>query len=138
MSYFAASKEDVYLRVTQMSVTRWDYKRLSVSILGWSVYLLGYEFIFRQLFLFTWAEAFGPVTAITANGILYALFHIPNGRKETLGTIPFGLVLCLISLHTGSFIAAWLLHLTLSLSATLFSIHHNPEMSFNLAKNDRG
>lgn len=133
MSYFAAGKEDVYRRVLQMSVTEWDYKRLATAIFGWSVYLLGYEFIFRQLFLFTWTDAFGPATAIAANGILYAVFHIPNGRKETLGTIPFGVVLCLVSLHTGSFVAAWLLHLTLSLSATFFSIYHHPEMSFKLA-----
>jgi membrane protease YdiL (CAAX protease family) len=134
LAYRAAQKEDIYKRIPQMSVSQWGPQMLAVSVFGWGIYLLGYEYIFRQLFLFTWVDAFGPVPAIIANGILYAVFHIPNGKKETLGSIPFGVVLCLITLYTGSFLGAWILHLTLSLSTTLFSIHHNPDMSFNLIK----
>jgi membrane protease YdiL (CAAX protease family) len=134
VSYKASSKEDVYTRVPQLAVRRWSWKEVMITAFGWAIYLLGYEFMFRELFLFTWAEAFGAPVAVAANLVVYALVHILNGRKETLGTLPFGLVLCLISLQTGSFMAAWALHLTLSLSASLFSVYHHPNMSFNFIK----
>lgn len=134
VSYKASAKEDVYIRVPQLAARSWSWKEVVITALGWAIYLLGYEFMFRELFLFTWAEAFGVPVAIAANLTMYALVHIPNGMKETIGTLPFGLVLCLMSLQTGSFIAAWALHLILSLSASFFSVHHHPEMSFNFSK----
>ena len=125
-------KPDVMERVPRLRLEEWNIFYILTSITGWGIYLLGYEFIFRQLLLFTWAEAFGIVPAITVNLVLYAVFHLPAGWKETVGSIPFGLVLCLISLYTGSFWMAFLLHWTLSVSSEMFSIYYNPEMKFNL------
>lgn len=132
--YFSARKSDIYERVPHMRLKEWRLINILTSILGWGFYLLGYEFIFRQLLLFTWAEAFGIVPAIVVNVALYSAFHLPNGRKETVGSIFFGLVLCLVSLQSGSFVLAFLLHFTLSVSTEMFSIHHNPCMSFNLRR----
>jgi membrane protease YdiL (CAAX protease family) len=132
--YFSARKSDVYERVPHMRLKEWNTINILTSITGWGLYLLGYEFIFRQLLLFTWAEAFGVIPAIVVNLALYSAFHLPNGRKETIGSIFFGLVLCLLSLQTGTFILAFLLHFTLSVSTEMFSIHHNPSMRFNLKK----
>lgn len=132
--YFSARNNDVYERIPHMRLKEWSSINILTSITGWGLYLLGYEFIFRQLLLFTWAEAFGVIPAIVVNVAIYSAFHLPNGRKETVGSIFFGLALCLISLQTGTFLLAFLLHFTLSVSTEMFSIYHNPDMQFNLKR----
>ncbi len=134
---FAAKKEDIYNRIPHMRLSRWGPKEVMISFGGWSLYLLAYEFIFRGLLLFSTAAAFGVWPAIAINLLLYAVFHIPNGKKETLAAIPFGLVLCVVSLLTGSFWMAFMLHLVLSISTEMFSIYHNPDMQFELTSKDR-
>jgi membrane protease YdiL (CAAX protease family) len=132
--YFSARKSDVYSRLPVIRRREWGISDILISITGWGFYLLGYEYLFRELLLFTMAESLGVPIAIAVNVALYSAFHLPNGKNETLGAIPFGLVLCLVSLQTGSFAMAFLLHLTLSVSSEVFSIIHNPEMSFKLKK----
>jgi len=132
--YFSARNSKVYSRFPVIRRREWGIANILTSITGWGIYLLGYEFLFRQLLLFTMAESFGVPAAIVVNLALYSSFHLPNGRNETLGAIPFGLILCLVSLQTGSFTMAFLLHFTLSVSSEVFSVFHNPEMSFNLKK----
>lgn len=113
-----------------MRLSTWGQKEVLISISGWALYLLAYEYVFRGLLLFSTAEAFGAWPAVGINLLLYSVFHIPNGKKETLAAIPFGLVLCIVSLLTGSFWMAFLLHLILSTSTEMFSIHYNPDMRF--------
>ncbi len=134
MNFFVASKEDFHARVPQMRIMEWGIPNVLISIGGWGIYLLGYEYLYRGLFLSSWAEAFGPITAIVVNVFFYSLFHIPNGTKEAVGAIPFGIILCLLTIQMGSFLPAFLLHWLLSVSAEMFSIHHHPEMQFNLKK----
>lgn len=129
-SFFSSRKQGKNSRVPQMRLSNWGAKETSISLLGWAIFLLGYEFLFRYLLLFTTAAAFGIWPAVLINIGLYSAFHLPNGMAETLASIAFGLVLCLVSLITGSFLAAFLLHLALSASAELFSIRFNPEMNF--------
>ena len=134
LNFFAAGKKDFYDRFPQMRITEWGIPHLLISIMGWGIYLLGYEYLFRGLFLSAWLEAFGPVTAIVANVLVYSLFHIPNGKNEAIGAIPFGIVLCLLTLQSGTFVPALLLHWVLSVSAEMFSVYHHPEMQFKLKK----
>jgi membrane protease YdiL (CAAX protease family) len=132
VTHFSARKADMYGRFPQMRLKEWGVTYVLISAGGWGMYLFAYEFLFRGLFLFTWTEAFGPVWAIAANLILYSAVHIPNGRKEAIGAIFFGFVLCLVSLHTGSFLMAFLLHLTVSVSTEMHAICFNPDMKFCL------
>jgi membrane protease YdiL (CAAX protease family) len=132
--YFSARKSNVYSRFPVIRLREWGIADIVTSISGWGFYLLGYEYLFRELLLFTMAESLGVPLAIAVNVALYSSFHLPNGKNETLGAIPFGLVLCLVSFQTGSFVMAFLLHFTLSVSSEVFSIIHNPEMSFKLKK----
>jgi membrane protease YdiL (CAAX protease family) len=132
--FFSARNQNVYSRFPVIRRREWGIADILISITGWGFYLLGYEYLFRELLLFTMAESVGVPIAIAVNVALYSSFHLPNGKNETLGAIPFGLVLCLVSLQTGSFVLAFLLHLTLSASSEVFSIFHNPEMSFKLKK----
>ncbi len=132
--YFSARSSNIYSRFPVIRRKEWGLVNILTSITGWGIYLLGYEYLFRELLLFTVAGSFGVPTAIVVNLALYSSFHLPNGKNETLGAIPFGLILCMVSLQTGSFAMAFLLHFTLSVSSEVFSIIHNPEMSFNLKK----
>lgn len=134
LNFFAAGKKDFHARFPQMRITEWGIPHLLISIMGWGIYLAGYEFLFRGLFFSAWLDAFGPVTAIAANVLVYSLFHIPNGPKEAIGAIPFGIILCLLTLQSGSFVPALLLHWLLSASAEMFSVYHHPEMQFKLKK----
>ncbi|MBW6497023.1 MAG: CPBP family intramembrane metalloprotease [Bacteroidales bacterium] len=137
-SVFSSRKPDVNSRIPQMRLPDWGFKEIAISISGWAIYLLGYEFLFRGLLLFTTAEAFGIMPAMLINIGLYSAFHLPNGMKETLAAIPFGLILCVISLISCSFIPAFLLHLSLSISAEMFSVHFNPNMKFLFSKKIAG
>jgi membrane protease YdiL (CAAX protease family) len=130
-TFFSSKAKEVHSVVPKMRLQNWRIDHLLLSMAGWGLYLLSYEFIFRQLLLFSWAEAYGSYTAILVNVVLYALFHLPKGKLETLGSIPFGIILCLVSLQSGSFLPAFLLHFTLAASTEIFSIYHNPGMYFN-------
>jgi len=134
LSFISARKPDINTRIPQMRLRTWGAGEIGISIGGWAIYLLGYEFLFRGLLLFTTAEAFGVMPALLINIGLYSAFHLPNGMKETLAAIPFGFVLCLTSLISGSFLPAFLLHLSLSASAELCSVHFNPGMKFQFSK----
>lgn len=128
----SARKRDIYSRIPHMRAARWGIREVAISICGWALYLLAYEFIFRGLLLFATAKAWGVWPAVLINIFLYAIFHIPNGKKETLAAIPFGLVLCIVTLLSGSFWLAFVLHLILSISTEMFAIYFNPDMQFML------
>lgn len=78
-------------------------------------FLLSYEFFFRGVLLFITINWFGLAIAIAINTILYFVIHLFDSKKEKLGTIPFGIILCLIAYKTGSVWYPFLLHLTLSI-----------------------
>lgn len=137
-SFFSTRKPDVSSHIPQMRLPDWGFKEIAISISSWTIYLFGYEFLFRGLLLFTTAAAFGILPGILINIGLYSAFHLPNGVKETLAAIPFGFVLCLVSLISGSFLLAFLLHLSLSVSAEMFSVHFNPDMKFLFSKKIAG
>lgn len=94
----------------------------------WIAYLFGYELMFRGLLLFTTVEFMGAWPAIILNTALYALVHIPKNLEETIGAVPLGLLLCLITLSTGTFWVAFGVHVCLALSNFFFSLRNHPEM----------
>ena len=131
LAFLSARKAEVHTVVPGMRLSSWKPVHVLVSLLGWGIYLLAYEYIFREILLFAWAEAAGIFPAIMVNVVIYAIFHLHKGKLETLGSIPFGIILCLISLNAGSFLPALMLHFTLAASTEVFSIYHNPAMYFN-------
>ncbi len=83
--------------------------------IGRSLFLFVYELWFRGFLLFDSINRIGMPTAVTLNVFLYALLHIFNSKKEMLACIPFGLLLCFLSIL---FNAAWpaiILHISFSL-----------------------
>ena len=102
MSYFAAKKADNLAIYPQIRKPEWNKGLLILSAITWIMYLAAYEFMFRGFLLFGLAHYFGVLVSITINVAFYSLMHIPKGMKETLGAIPFGIVLCLLTIKTGT------------------------------------
>lgn len=93
-------------------------KGLSSILLYFSIrvfFLVCYEFFFRGIVLFTLLYVFGLYKAIIITTVLYVIIHGFDSRKEIIGSIPFGIVLCLFSYFSKSVIIACLIHLTLSM-----------------------
>lgn len=121
-----------YLSKRSASKYFWELDTSSVvkpreQILYFSIripFLFFYELFFRGILLHSsliFTNLFG---AIFINLILYTLIHSFNSRKEIIGCIPFGIVLCLCSYYSGSIWPAFLIHATLSFmyESTLFKI----------------
>jgi len=85
-------------------------RRVAAVAGGWLGYLIGYEALFRGLLLPLLVGAIGiwPGMAIATG--LYVLAHLDRPSAETLASIPTGFVFALLTLATGSFLAALLLH----------------------------
>lgn len=83
------------------------------------LFLFAYEFWFRGILLFSLLTAFDMSWAILINVTLYAGLHAFSGKKEFLGSIFFGVILCMLSIWTESVWPAALIHLALSLSYEL-------------------
>lgn len=129
VNYFNASRENNLAMYPQIRKRQWSVSLVIGSSITWLVYLFAYEFLFRGILLFTSLTALTEMTSITLNVSIYTLFHIPKGMKETLASIPFGIILCLVTIEAGSFWIAFLLHSLLALSNEWFSIYFHPDIS---------
>ena len=126
---FAAKKANNLKEYPQIRAKIWTGKLLFLSGIGWTGYIFSYELLFRGILLTESIAAFGIVTAVAINIALYALVHIPKGLNETIGSIPFGLILCAATIYTGNIWTAFFLHTILALSNEWFSIYYHDEMA---------
>lgn len=79
------------------------------------LFLFAYEVFFRgALFLFS-LQYVNLIYSILINLFFYALIHGFDSRKEFIGSIPFGIVLCLFTYFSGSIWPAFIIHASLSL-----------------------
>lgn len=118
----------------QIREKEWSLQVLTLSALCWIAYLTAYEFLFRGYLLFSSVRLLGLWTAIVLNTSIYALVHIPKGLKETAGAIPLGILLCFLTLRTGSIWIAVFVHITMALSNEWLSLRVHPEMSIKKAR----
>ena len=114
----------------QIRARIWTHKTVLLNIVGWALYLFGYEFLFRGILLFPLAETLGVWPAIAVNIALYSTTHIPKGMQETIGAIPFGLVLSLLTLASGNIWIAFVVHLAMALTNSFTSLKYHPQMQF--------
>jgi membrane protease YdiL (CAAX protease family) len=129
-TFFNASKKDNLALYPQIRAAHWSTSLLVHSALSWALYLLAYEVLFRGIFLFTCNAFLGPLPAIALNASLYSFAHLPKGKKETLGAIPFGLLICWITLSTHSLWTALLVHIAMAWSNEWFSLYYQPQMQW--------
>ena len=94
---------------------------LSLRIPG----LIIYEMFFRGVLLGFFLEWLPISVAILLNMVLYALAHAFSSRREFFGSLPFGLILCYLTILNQSIYPAVLLHLCLALpNETIFLTKH--------------
>ncbi|HNR17613.1 MAG TPA: CPBP family intramembrane metalloprotease [Chitinophagaceae bacterium] len=80
------------------------------------VFLFLYECFFRGILLFTFVDTLGVSFTISLNIALYTLAHAYSSKEEFFGAIPFGLLLCAITLLHHSVWPAIIIHLALAMS----------------------
>ena len=110
--------------LSKVSVKKQLQKKVDVSgydlINAWMyftirfVFLLCYEFFFRGVLLFKFLEFNSLFVAILYCTLLYVLIHIFDSKKEIIGAIPFGIVLCLFAYNTKSIWYVFFIHIALS------------------------
>ena len=108
----------------------WTPTLVLVNSLATTLYLLAYELLFRGIVLSVCTAALGVWPAVAINVALYSTTHLPKGPAETIGAIPFGLLVCYITLTTGTIWVAVVVHVILSLSNDYLSVYYNPSMQF--------
>ena len=108
----------------------WSWKLVLVNAVATSAYLFAYELLFRGILLSVCVATLGVWPAIAINVALYSTTHLPKGPAETIGAIPFGVLVCYITLTTGTIWVAVVVHIILSLSNDYLSVHYNPAMHF--------
>jgi membrane protease YdiL (CAAX protease family) len=123
-------KPEIMAVYPEIRASRWTNRMMIAETGSWALYLLGYETLFRGLLLFPLAESVGQVTAIVINTVLYSAAHLPKGKTETIAAIPFGIVLCILTLHSGTIWIAFIAHLVNALTMTFTAVKFNPEILY--------
>lgn len=95
---------------------------IPVYLLLRSVYLIVYECLFRGIMLLLFINTVGTNIGIVLSTLFYTLAHSYSSRKEIIGTIPFGFLLCCLTLVHQSVWPAIIIHLLLALSNEIRSL----------------
>jgi membrane protease YdiL (CAAX protease family) len=134
MAFFSSKKSEHLLTYPQIRVKSWGLRLVMKNALGWTLYLIGYEFLFRGILLFPLVSEIGVWPAIAINTAMYSATHIPKGLNEAVGAVPLGIVLCLLTLMTGTLWIAIVVHIVMAWANSFSSVFHHPDMTFNLKK----
>lgn len=127
--YFSAKKPKNLVNYPQIRAKVWTKKMVFINALGWFLYLFGYEFLFRGVLLIPLIEPLGMWPAIAINIALYSATHIPKGLDETIGAIPLGFVLCLLTISSGTIWIAFIVHVVMAWTNTFTALKFHPEMN---------
>lgn len=130
LTFFSARKEKNHGNYPQIRSRVWTVKILLIDALGWFLYLLGYELLFRGVLLFPMADSLGIWPAIVFNVVFYSATHIPKGLDETIGAIPLGLVLCILTLYSGTIWIAFWVHVFMAWTNSFTALSYHREIKF--------
>jgi len=130
INFLIAGKAENLKQYPQIRISTWEKSTFALNFIGWAIYLLGYEYLFRGVLFLGSLPMLGLIPAIVLNVVIYSLAHLPKGMKETLGSIPVGLLICVITYKTGNIWASFFIHLTMAISNELFAFYRHPEMHF--------
>jgi membrane protease YdiL (CAAX protease family) len=108
----------------QVRMLQWSTIEYLSNIFSWGIYLLGYEFLFRGILFLGLIPFVGLYPAVILNTILYALVHLYKGKKETLGSIPLGIVLCIITAQTQTIWTAFAVHWIMAVNNFVWSQYY--------------
>ena len=126
----SARKPKNLVNYPQIRAKSWTTRIVIINALGWALYLFGYEFLFRGVLLFPLVDQIGVWPAIAVNIALYSATHIPKGLEETIGAIPLGLVLCLLTLASETIWIAFLVHLAMAWTNSFTALKFHPDIQY--------
>lgn len=130
LASFSARKPKNLVNYPQIRAKNWNNSIYFKNLLGWALYLFGYEFLFRGILFVPLVEPLGIWPAIAINIALYSATHIPKGLDETIGAIPLGLVLCLLTAASGTIWIAFIVHVAMAWTNSLTALKHHPEIHY--------
>ena len=136
LAYISAKNPKNFVNYPQIRTKLWDRKIFYINLFGWAIYLFGYEFLFRGILLVPLSETLGIWPAIGINVALYSATHIPKGLDETIGAIPLGIVLCILTLLSGTIWIAFLVHVALAWTNSLTALKYHPDIHYLKWKKD--
>jgi len=137
LSYFQAAAPKNLELYPQVRDREWTPATLLISGLGWTAFLLAYEFFFRGFLLFASLQIMDPLPAVALNCALYGFAHFYKGPGETFGALPLGILVSYLSILTGNIWCAVLIHCVMALSNEWFSLRAHPDMKL-IKKRGRG
>ncbi len=111
----AAGKNPDTSQYPQFRIREWRRGVIVANVVTWALYLLAYELSFRG-FMLQALLPYGVVPAVTVNTALYVALHMPKGLREALAALPYGVVLCLVTLSTGTIWPAFVSHFALAMA----------------------
>jgi hypothetical protein len=120
----------------QYRIQSWSRGVIVANVATWALYLLAYELSFRG-FMLKALLPYGAVTAIAVNTALYVALHMPKGMREALAALPYGIVLCVVTLSTGTIWPAFVSHLALAMANFVVCFRANPSLRID-ATTSRG
>ncbi|MBM4063362.1 MAG: CPBP family intramembrane metalloprotease [Planctomycetes bacterium] len=88
-----------------------------------ALYYVAWEWCFRGWMLFGLARRWPPALAVLLQAVPSALVHLGKPIGETLGAVPFGLVLGWLALRTRSIWYGWSLHVLLGVLTDAMVLH---------------
>jgi membrane protease YdiL (CAAX protease family) len=128
--YFSAKKAKNLVNYPQIRSKYWNKKMFYMNAFGWFIYLFGYELLFRGILLFPLVDSLGVWPAIAINIALYSATHIPKGLDETIGALPLGLVLCILTLYSGTIWIAFFVHVAMAWTNSFTALKHHPDIHY--------
>lgn len=132
MNIRAARRPQNLAMYPMIRAKQWGRGLVMTNAMATFFYLFAYELLFRGILLMVCAFYLGVWPAIAINVALYSAVHLPKGPAETIGAIPFGLLICYITLTTGTIWVAVTVHVILSLSNDYLAVYYHPEMHYKL------
>ncbi len=135
LNWLIVKKKKTHLICPQILKQEWNFKRISFYSVSIGVYLFSVELLFRGILFFPLVHTMGVLPAIFINVSIYTLSQTPTGVNEAMGILLFSLVLCVVTLHTGTIWVAFFLHLVHLLSNGVIAFLLHPEMKVVKARN---
>lgn len=108
----------------------WTRKTIFINLIGWFIYLLAYEVLFRGILLIPLSHSIGVWPAIAINITIYAATHIPKGLTETIGAFLIGTILCVLTLMSQTIWIALIVHLVIAYTNSFTSLKYHPNIHF--------
>ncbi len=134
LGFYSARKPGNLKLYPQIRTRKWSPGLLALSGVSWLAFLIGYEALFRGFLLHASLDIMAPAPAIALNCALYAFAHFYKGPGETYGAFFIGILLCYVTIVTGNFWSAVILHSVMALSNEWFSLSAHPDMKLVKAK----